>query len=57
MPKGFKIINLPENVFFDSALIAGVAYDDEEDFDIEFYEQEKIQIIPKVMINIKTYAT
>ena len=41
MTKGFKIINRSGNVFFDSALIAGVAYDDEEDFDVEFYEQEK----------------
>ena len=40
MPKGLKIINRFGNVLFDSALIAGVDYDDEEDFGDEFYEQE-----------------
>ena len=40
MPKGLKISNRFGNILFDSALIAGVDYDDEEDFGDEFYEQE-----------------
>ena len=40
MLKGLKISNRFSNILFDSALIVGVDYDDEEDFGDEFYEQE-----------------
>ena len=40
MLKGLKISNRFGNILFESALIAGVDYDDEEDFGDEFYEEE-----------------
>ena len=40
IPEGFKIINRFETLLFDSDLIVGVDYDNEEEFDNTFYEQE-----------------